>query len=55
MLFSCVIVSIGDFLLISAVREEAYEAPRRGRGVCYHVPSLCMELFIHLGFEKLVS
>ena len=55
MLFSCLIIFIVDFLLISAIREEAYEAHRRGRGVCYHVPFLCMKLFIHLGYEKLVS
>lgn len=55
MLFSCLIIFVGDFLLISAIWEEAYEALRRGRGACYHVPFPCVEIFIYVGYEKLVS
>jgi len=55
MLVRCLIIFMGDSLLISAIWEEEYEALRRGRGVCYHVPFPCMELLIHLGYEKLVS
>lgn len=55
MSFICLIIFIGDFLLIGEIQEEVNEVLRRGRGECYRVPFPRMKLFIHLGYEKLAN
>lgn len=35
--------------------EQSVWTFRRGKGMCYHVPFPCMELFMYLGYKKLVS
>lgn len=55
MSFSCLIIVIGDFLLIRAVQKEVDGALGIGSGACCHVAFLHMQLFIHVAMKSFLA
>lgn len=55
MWFSCLIIVIGNLLLMKAVQKEVDEALRRRSGACCHVAFLHVELFIHVAMKSFLA